>query len=293
MNQHHHDPDRIMALAEGHLDAADAPRAEAEMQACARCAEDLALQRVALDALRAAEPVALTELERARLHRTVLAEVRPVEAPTRPARRDARRFRLVAAMGSVAAVLIAVVAIGPRLGGFGASDDAADTTAAAAIAADTEAPSTEAPAAALEERDGTAEPAETMVAAAPEASQLDYTAQVRSLNLQTYADNAELNLDEIAAELESQLVELGTLTDEPPLPEGVAGEDVGVAPFDAQACQDAAALALIKAGASAVVDYGQFEGRDVVVIAYLDFAAGTVDVVAHDLDTCEILARSD
>lgn len=292
MNQHHHDPDLIMALAEGHLDAADAPRAEAEIQACARCAEDLTFQRVALDALRAAEPVALTELERARLHRTVLAEVRPVEAPTRPARRDARRFRLVAAMGSVAAVLIAVVAIGPRLGGF-ASDDATDTTAAAAMAADTEAPSTEAPAAASEERDATAEPAETMIAAAPDAPQLDYTAQVRSLNLQTYADHAELNLDEIAAELQGQLVELGTLTDEPPLPEGVAGEDVGVAPFDAQACQDAAALALIKAGASAVVDYGQFEGTDVVVIAYLDFATGTVDVVAHDLDTCEILARSE
>jgi hypothetical protein len=290
MNQHHHDPALIMALAEEQLDAADAHRVETELLACRQCAEDLTFQRAALEVLRTAEPVAMTELERARLHRAVLAEARPAAASSRPTRRDTRRFRLVAAMGSVAAVLLAVVAIGPRLGGFGGSDDAADTTAAAAVAAATEAPASEAPAAAFEELDRAGEPAET--AQAPEAFQ-DFTAQLWSLSLQTYSDDATLDLDAIAAELEGQLVELGNVTDVPPLPEGVEGVDGGAAPFDAQACRAAADLALIKAGASAVVGYAQFEGNEVVVIAYLDFDAGAVDVVAHDRTTCEIVARSE
>lgn len=129
MNHHDHDPDLIMALAEGRLEARSADRVRRDLDACAECAEDLALQEAALAAFAAAPPVTLTELEAARLKRdldTALGHRRDVVAPASPR----RRFNWVPVF-SVAAVLIAVVLVAPSLNllGGGSDDSGADVVA--------------------------------------------------------------------------------------------------------------------------------------------------------------------
>jgi hypothetical protein len=130
---HEHDDDIIMALAEGILEPDVLAPALAEMSECPECAAALADQKVALAAMRSAQAPALDDLERARLHRT-MREALGIEAPVvaEPSRHE-RSYRRLAALGSVAAVLIGVVVVAPYLNllGGGANDSTATTTAAA------------------------------------------------------------------------------------------------------------------------------------------------------------------
>ncbi|HEX9643336.1 MAG TPA: hypothetical protein VGC11_04980 [Acidimicrobiia bacterium] len=132
---HEHDDDIIMALAEGTFEPDVLAPALAEVSECPECATALADQKVALAAMRSAQAPVLDDLERARLHRT-MREALGIEAPVvaEPSRHE-RSYRRLAALGSVAAVLIGVVVVAPYLnllGGGGADDSAATTTAAAA-----------------------------------------------------------------------------------------------------------------------------------------------------------------
>lgn len=132
---HHHDPDLIMALAEGQLAAADASLASAEIAACPECTEDLEAQRIALAAMATLPAPAMTDIERQSLRTAVrdslgLSEDAVLPAPV-PRR---RRWSPSWALGGAAAVLIAVVAAAPALqllspGGNDAADMAATTTA--------------------------------------------------------------------------------------------------------------------------------------------------------------------
>lgn len=133
---HEHDLDLIMALAEGTLGASDAASAEAEIAACAECSEDLGLQRLALNALRTATPVAMTSMESQRLRRALRRELGlvPVAVPTKPP----RRWFSMGALATAAALLLALVIVGPGLNLLGTGgDDSADDTATFAASATT------------------------------------------------------------------------------------------------------------------------------------------------------------
>jgi hypothetical protein len=128
---HEHDFDLITAIAEGSLSPDDEAAAEASLTACGSCRIDLELQREALAALQSAPVLAMTDFERAILHREVAAAIAP---PSRtPSRKPAPWFqRLVPAMAAAAALLV-VIGVGSVLIGNDAGDfDAASETAPAA-----------------------------------------------------------------------------------------------------------------------------------------------------------------
>lgn len=141
-----YNPDLIFDLAAGTLPEAEARAAEASLSAEGRA--ELQAQRAVLAAIAAAPPAQMTDIERARLHRSVTSavaettrELSPVAVAARPApaRRPSRAGILVrwASAATAAAMLVGVVAVGSQLGGLGGSDDTADTIAASEIAAAT------------------------------------------------------------------------------------------------------------------------------------------------------------
>ncbi len=138
---HEHDPDLIMALAEGSLGDADATAAEAEIATCPQCTGDLLSQRSAVEMLAAAPRVYLSAAESVRLRDAVRGELRLGTARSRRARRP--RFSLRALAGA-AAVLVAIAIAAPTLNLLGrAGDDAAAPSFEDALAPPTLAPSTE------------------------------------------------------------------------------------------------------------------------------------------------------
>ena len=135
-----YDPDLIFDLAAGHLPEAEARAAEASLSSEGRA--ELAAQRTVLAAIANTPPAAMTDIERARLHRSVASaiaettrELSPVavEARPGPARRPTRAGIFVrwASAAAAAAMLVGVVAVGSQLGGLGGSSDSADTIATA------------------------------------------------------------------------------------------------------------------------------------------------------------------
>lgn len=160
-----YDPNLILDLAAGSLPEEDARVAEASLSAEGRA--ELAAQRAVLAAIAAAPPVAMTDIERAHMHRTVaqgIAETTremsapPVAAPTTAPARKRRTVWLtrIASAAAVAAMFVGVVAVGSQLARGG--DDADVSADRAAIA-------TTAPAAAA----GEAPPTTTTAFAASEA----------------------------------------------------------------------------------------------------------------------------
>ncbi len=129
---HEHDFELIAAIAEGELSPTEQAAAEATLASCQDCRSDLELQREALAIMRAARPVKMTDLERAMIHRNVLAAVRPA-TPTSLSKPSVSWFqRLMPAMAAAAALLV-VVGVGSVLvNGAGDADSAAKTTSVAA-----------------------------------------------------------------------------------------------------------------------------------------------------------------
>lgn len=125
---HEHDFELIAAIAEGELSPAEQAAAEATLASCENCRSDLELQREALAFIRAAGPVKMTDLERATIHRSVQAAVRPA-SPTSLSKPSVPWFqRLMPAMAAAAALLV-VVGIGSVLvNGAGDADPVAETT---------------------------------------------------------------------------------------------------------------------------------------------------------------------
>lgn len=117
---HDHDQDLIAAYAEGAL--TDDAEARALVESCEACRADYEAQAAVLRMLSSAPRPALTELERARLHRGVRAAVEPKT----PAGAGSPWWRRLA---FAAAALFLMVGVGTVLANLGAGGDAADTLA--------------------------------------------------------------------------------------------------------------------------------------------------------------------
>lgn len=291
---HNHDYELVMALAEGSLEPAAAASARAEIEACPECAADLELQVEGLRALQALPAAELTELEAARLQRSLREEL----GLRRPeARRPAPRRRLpLAALGTAAAVLVAVLAVGPGLNLIGGSDssDTAEFSAATTAAAAT---TTAAPAAALDMTDsaeienglagGDPEPAEAPTA---EATFPSTTAVRGETRLFAYYGEGDLDLFALRGELEANAFD-GSATRSQMLRQA----DESLTEDDAGAAEACIALTL-----SSEEDFlegfqlalGNIGGREVLVVAYLTDSPEESTVVAHAADNCEELGRA-
>ena len=105
---HDHDLDRIAAVAENRLSGEDLAVAQAEINACEECRRELQAQRTSIAYLRQAQPIALTSIERARIHRAVRT------APTR-----SRWVRLVPAFAAAAALVVVAGVFLPKGGTTG------------------------------------------------------------------------------------------------------------------------------------------------------------------------------
>lgn len=127
---HEHDLELIAAIAEGALAPGDLTAAEDAVASCEDCSTDLQLQREALFALQGAPPVAMSDLERATLHRNVAQNLGPAEHRSDNLQKVPWFQRLMPAMAAAAALLI-VVGIGSILADGPAADLAAGTTSAA------------------------------------------------------------------------------------------------------------------------------------------------------------------
>ena len=112
---HEHDLDLIAAAADGDPDADQAAAARL-VASCDECRQEWEAQRTALSALAAAPPVVLDDLERARLHRRVAAELEAdTPSTTRSSAQVSPFTRRVLAVAGAAAVVVAVLGVGSFL----------------------------------------------------------------------------------------------------------------------------------------------------------------------------------
>ena len=143
MSMDNYHPDLIFDLAAGNLPEAEAHVAEASLSAESRT--ELHAQWAVLAAIADAPPVTMTDIERARLYRSVASaisettrELSPLAVaattpPTRPGKN--RVWMRGASAAAVAAMFVGVVAVGLQLGRIGPSSDAARGTETTALAA--------------------------------------------------------------------------------------------------------------------------------------------------------------
>ncbi|NOY56730.1 MAG: hypothetical protein GXP34_12180 [Actinobacteria bacterium] len=126
---HDHDIERVAAVAEGRLAGSDLVAAEAAIASCEHCSRDLEDQRQALTFMRQAVKPAMTEIERASLHRAIRRATTP---------KPSRWLRLAPAFAAAAA-LVMVVGVASLLGRGGSvtSESAAPTIAVSTTAAAT------------------------------------------------------------------------------------------------------------------------------------------------------------
>ena len=130
---HDHDLDLVAAFAEGSASSAEAARASEWVSSCEICSQEFDYQQLALASLGDVEPVVLSDIERALLHRRVRESIASNELATvpeaRPAPKSGRWMKVLA--GSAAAVLVLVVGFGVIIPSFtgteGADDFAAET----------------------------------------------------------------------------------------------------------------------------------------------------------------------
>jgi hypothetical protein len=123
----HFDPDLIAALAEGSLEPERAADLERAITADPAAAAELAAQRAALEAIREAAPITLSDPERARLRAAVAGQlgiVREAAPKSAPVRRRRIHWPAIAA---AAVSLVAIVAIVPGVLRTGDDADRAGT----------------------------------------------------------------------------------------------------------------------------------------------------------------------
>jgi hypothetical protein len=297
---HKHDPDLIMALAEGQLSASDASQAAADVATCAECSADLEAQRIALEALHGAPTITLTKAERQRLRSSLRTELGLTEAPAPvPAapHRPRRRWSLGWALGGAAAVLVAVLAIAPalRLISAGDYDDAADLVAADSTT--TTVASESAPAAGVEQSpladrlsaDDTESATTTTAAArdttttrAPEATTAAPQPSPPRVALEP-GDNPQEGLTEFFAFNDRAGGDLGVAIEQ------YAKSAPATTPTpEPTACVPAAELGIADNVEPVVVAAVLIDGTRTPVIAYADPASGDLVLVVYLPDTCEI-----
>ena len=141
---HDHDLDLVAAFAEGSASSADADRAREWISSCRVCSQEFDYQQLALAELGDIEPVVLSDIERALLHRRVRETIATDELRAVPQAVSAAKagMWMKVLAGSAAAVLVLVVAFGVIIPSFTGTDGAADV---AAETADTTSAPAEAP----------------------------------------------------------------------------------------------------------------------------------------------------
>lgn len=154
-----HDLDLITALAESRLD--DPARAQELIASCEECAELYRAHLTVREAVEAEESPQMTEMERARLHNALWAEVgESSSAPVRPA--SPWWYRLLPA----AAVLVVAVGVGTVLnsGGDAGTEEAVESLSADSDDAGADSATEMAPQADSPSEEGQDETAETFMA---------------------------------------------------------------------------------------------------------------------------------
>jgi hypothetical protein len=285
---HEHDDDIIMALAEGILEPDVSAPALAEVSECPECAAALADQKVALAAMRSAQAPTLDDLERARLHRT-MREALGIGAPVvaEPSRHESS-YRRLAALGSVAAVLIGVVVVAPYLNLLGGGDDseaAATTTAAAEerVAVQSADPLTEAGDASGATGDNS-EATNGQDGGSQELSSTSAPAlgpEIRVLAWRGPTLGSEPDLALLARRIRSQGSDLFAPVD-----------DDSVLITETTADCLAALSPDPKGGTVSLIGTAEVEGTAVLVVAYVTGDFEEVTVVAIDETTCLVVATS-
>jgi hypothetical protein len=281
-----------MALAEGTLDASDVPAAEASIAACDECSRDLELQWQALALLGATPRVGMTELESARMRRSLTDQLGLAAATGAVAVATVRRRRFgwTGAL-SAAAVLLIVVLAAPTLNLLGGGgDDSATTEDAFAAPSPTStvaAAETTPAAGGLAAEDGADRATEQEVAEAPGLSADDTTTTVAAA------------------------AEFGRLRDGLTLEDIVLAYDLSfLAPDTATLYSSAAAppetdefnrcaetgLAELASEGTVVTQWSftglrEADGRELAIMAY-ESDTGDVVVMSHDAETCEIVERT-
>ena len=306
---HEHDLDLIMALAEGTLDASDVPSAEAEIAACAECSEDLELQRLALGALEAAPPVAMTEQESSRMRQALRRDLGLVAAAK--AAKPQRRWFPIGALASAAALLLALVMVGPGLDllGPGGDDSASEiaafsqtsTTSAAAETDDGAALSRgEAPRegandsleeAAADLTTTTTQSATTTTSAAgetttvappPAATAMQFSNEPNLDTLKDAVISLGITADTDLAQFEEQLRALGLAFELT-----TTGRDAYT-----QECVAVGVGSIAGATSGYPLGEAPYGGDDVMVAVYETETPGDVVVAVQDTTTCEVLDAS-
>lgn len=294
---HHHDYELIMALAEGALDPAAAASARAEVESCAHCSQDLELQLEGLGALQGLPRAGLTELESARLLRDLRRELGI--APQQARQPTARRRLPLAALGTAAAVLMAVVLVGPGLNLIGGGDSAdspeiaaATTSAAATTAAPTAGADMRAPQEGNSLADELAEAA-PVTTSAPTAAAPSTTAIAQAVvesDLFAYFGEENPNLEEIRDDLVLNSFDVPALRSQllRQSDDSIPEEDFGAA----TACIQLTLTSEDNLTEGFQVARGRIDGREVILIVYLAEVIEESALIAHAADTCEVLERA-
>ena len=286
---HEHNRDLVTALAEGSLEPSAVAAAEAEVASCDECSAELAAQQLAIEFLRATPPAALTELESARLRKSVRDDlgIAPPELAAPAVQKD-RRWRGLSVGLSVAAVLVLFVAVLPALSLFGGgADSAAPESVVAFATTTTSAPAAlDAPESAGAVRDtgpDDAEPAPTTGAAVAEAADGDAWVVF----------SEEPDLDAIRSLAAAQFRESGTIAD---LGSDLSSftSNVAVAMIDEAvfSCFDEGLSRLGAGQLEFPIGSGVIDGTDVFVIAYARESTGEIRVFAHSVENCSILTSA-
>jgi len=295
---HNHDYELIMALAEGTLGPAAAASARVEIDACPECAQDLELQIEGLRALQELPTASLTELESARLHRNLRREL----GIARPREQQpvARRRLPLAALGTAAAVLVAVVLVGPGLNLIGGADssDAPDIVAATAEAsrATTAAPAVgqdlfEAGESVTEgAADAAAAPTAAPTTAAPGATTTTIEAAVEEAQLQAYFRDESADLNALREDLADMKFDEGAarsyalrLADDSILADDLTFGEACIAITLSSENDFLEGFQLAR---------GRIDGREVLIVVYLAEDPEEFAVIAHAADNCEVLGRA-
>ncbi len=297
---HNHDYELIMALAEGSLDPAAEASARAEVEACPECAQDLELQIAGFEALQALPQAGLTELESARLHRDLRRELGITKHEARP---PAARSRLpLAALGTAAAVLVAVVLVGPGLNLIGGADSSSDTTSVVA-ATEAAAATTAAPALGAgtdEAREGLSSP--DAVADAEQAPTAAPTTAAPAATIVTTTAPPLLDSDRFAyfmkdVDLEALREEMTSFSFEEDAARSEALRMAGDSILEEDLGAAEACIALTLTSEDNFLEgfqlaRTQYDGREVLLIVYLAEDLEESALIAHAADNCEELDRA-
>lgn len=300
---HNHDYELIMALAEGTLDPSAAAAARAKIESCQECAEDLAFQLEGLQALQELPVAALTELESARLHRNLRQELGIAKPPETQS--AARRRVPLAALATAAAVLTAVVVVGPGLNLIGGDDASHSDLAEIGAAATTTAPAiTAAPAGDL----GMASPnvggaTDDMADRVPEEAATAPTTAAAAVTT-TATDGLVIEGAEPFAFFGDESPDLEALRSELAAAEfdesaarsnvlRLAGDSIlEEDPGAARACVEVTLTSEENFVEGFQVARGLFGEREVLIVVYLAEDLEESELIMHAADNCEELGRA-